>query len=471
MKNNSKIYDLLNFKIKINKIHFIGIGGSGMSGIAEILFNLGFEVSGSDIQQSSITDHLKLMGMKISIGHHPDNINQQQAVVVSSAIDDSNSELIQALKLGIPIVPRAEMLSELMRFRYGIAIAGTHGKTTTTSLISHIMSLAGLDPTYVIGGILKSSGSNANLGESDFLIAEADESDGSFLMLNPMISVITNIDKDHLENYNNSFLRLKKAYAQFANNLPFYGTCIVCGEDKNLSSIQRNIHRKIISYGFDSKNNLYAKDIEFSNSSMTFKVVSDHHETPFDVSLNLVGKHNVLNALAAVSIAFELGIDSEIVQTALNSFEGIARRLDSHGVVNINNSKVEVFDDYGHHPNEINAVLSALKETRKDKRLFVIFQPHRYTRTQILFNDFVKTLSKADQLILIDIYPASESPIENVSSEILANAIRQTSKLNPVVAKDIDEAFLLAENSIQDDDILLTLGAGNIYQLAKKLSQ
>jgi UDP-N-acetylmuramate--alanine ligase len=333
------------------------------------------------------------------------------------------------------------------------------------------MSVAGLDPTYVIGGILKSSGSNANLGESDFLIAEADESDGSFLMLNPMISVITNIDKDHLENYNNSFLRLKKAYSQFANNLPFYGTCIVCGEDKNLSSIQKNIHRKIISYGFDSKNNLYAKDIEFSNSSMTFKVVSDHHETPFDVSLNLVGKHNVLNALAAVSIAFELGIDSEIVQTALNSFEGIARRLDSHGVVNINNSKVEVFDDYGHHPNEINAVLSALKETRKDKRLFVIFQPHRYTRTQILFNDFVKTLSKADQLILIDIYPASESPIENVSSEILANAIRQTSKLNPVVAKDIDEAFLLAENSIQDDDILLTLGAGNIYQLAKKLSQ
>ncbi|SMN17236.1 UDP-N-acetylmuramate--alanine ligase [uncultured Candidatus Thioglobus sp.] len=460
-------------KSRISRIHFIGIGGSGMSGIAEVLHNLGYQISGSDINQSSATDRLSKMGCEINLQHHQDNIKNAQAVVVSSAIDPLNVELIKAKQLHLPIVPRAEMLAEIMRFRFGIAVAGTHGKTTTTSIIAHILNQAKLDPTYIIGGILNSNGVNAKLGESDYLIAEADESDASFLHLQPMLSVITNVDEDHMATYNNDYQQLKDAFVSFTSNLPFYGGCILCTDDAGVNELVNDIHRPIVSYGFNSKADIRATNVRQMGMQMHFEVTCSHNKSkynqPFKIQLNLIGRHNILNTLAAIGICCELDINIDIIQSALNNFSGVARRLDYHQQLTINNQSVELFDDYGHHPVEISAIFDSLRNTYPDKRLVVIFQPHRYSRTRDLFDDFARALSSVDSLILLDIYPASEQPIAQISSSTLAEAIRKRSTLNPVVIKNTQEILNVLPNLINQDDVLLTLGAGDIHVLPELL--
>jgi len=456
---------------RIRNIHFIGIGGSGMSGIAEVLHNLGYQISGSDINLNKVTQRLQDLGCQISDKHHGDNVINAQAVVVSSAIDEHNPELIKAHELNIPTVPRAEMLAEIMRFRFGIAVAGTHGKTTTTSLITHILTTAKLDPTYIIGGILNSTGINAKLGESDYLIAEADESDASFLHLQPMLSVITNIDQDHMATYDNDYQKLTDAFVSFTSNLPFYGACILCADDAGVMGILSDIHRPLVTYGFTDGVDVQAINITQQDRQMHFEVICNKYSQPFPVELNLIGKHNILNTLAAIAVACELGIEVNIIQSSLKDFSGVARRLDYHGSLNINNRNVTLFDDYGHHPNEINAVFESLQNTYQNRRLVVIFQPHRYSRTRDLFDDFARALSKADALILLDIYPASEKPIAHINSGALADAIRQRSSLDPIVIKGVEEVFKILPNLIQNKDVVLTLGAGDIHSLVGLLIQ
>ncbi len=456
-------------KSRISHIHFIGIGGSGMSGIAEVLHNLGYTISGSDLANNAITQRLSAMGINIYHKHHQGNVVNADAVVVSSAINDQNPEVKQAHVLNIPIVPRAEMLSELMRFRFGIAIAGTHGKTTTTSIITHILNEAELDPTYIIGGILNSSGINAKLGESDFLIAEADESDASFLHLQPMLSVVTNIDQDHMSTYNNDYENLKQAFINFTGNLPFYGVCVMCSDDPGVNSIIDHVHRSIISYGFNDNADIQATNIKQKDRQMCFDVACHKFEKNFSVKLNLIGKHNILNTLAAIGICCELDIDTKIIKRALLSFSGVARRLDYHGKLDINQQQVSLFDDYGHHPAEIDAVFNSLKNTYSDQRLVVIFQPHRYSRTCELFDDFARSLSTADALILLDIYPASETPIAHISSSTLGDAIRKRSTLDPVVIKNTQEILSVLPNIVNSGDVVLTLGAGDIHSVPKLL--
>ncbi|MEO1890411.1 MAG: UDP-N-acetylmuramate--L-alanine ligase [Candidatus Thioglobus sp.] len=456
---------------RIQKIHFIGIGGSGMSGIAEVLHNLGYQISGSDIHENKATRRLQNLGCAISYKHSADQVVTAQAVVVSSAISDNNPELIKAHELNIPTVPRAEMLAEIMRFRFGIAVAGTHGKTTTTSLITHILNIAKLDPTYIIGGILNSSGINAKLGESDYLVAEADESDASFLHLQPMLSVITNIDQDHMATYDNDYHKLTDAFVSFTSNLPFYGACILCADDTGVQDILSDIHRPLVTYGLNEGSDVQATNITQQNRQMHFDVVCKKYDQSFCVELNLIGKHNILNTLAAIGVACELDIGVDIIQSALKTFSGVARRLDYHGTLNIAEQSVALFDDYGHHPNEINAVFESLYNTYQDRRLVVIFQPHRYSRTRDLFDDFARALSKADALILLDIYPASEQPIAHINSGTLADAIRQRSSLDPVVIKNTDEVLKVLPNIIQNNDVVLTLGAGDIHTLSALLTQ
>jgi UDP-N-acetylmuramate--alanine ligase len=453
------------FKSRMNNIHFVGIGGSGMSGIAEVLHNLGYGVSGSDISQNKITDRLKQMGCQIYHKHHQDNIKNAQVVIVSSAIKGNNPEVIKAHQLNIPVVPRAEMLAELMRFRFGIAVAGTHGKTTTTSIITHILNTAELDPTYIIGGLLNSSGINAKLGESDYLIVEADESDASFLHLQPMLSVITNVDYDHMATYGNDYQNLKDAFIRFSANLPFYGTCVMCTDDEGVNQILSSIHRPLVTYGFNNNADIQAINVKQVDMQMHFDIIYDNYTKPFAVKLNLIGRHNILNTLAAIGICCELNVDINIIQKALANFSGVARRLEHHGKLNISNAQVSLFDDYGHHPKEISAVFESLKGTYEDRRLVVIFQPHRYSRTRDLFDDFARTLSSADALILLDIYPAQEKPIARINASTLADAIRKRSGLDPVVIKNPQEILTVLPNIVNNNDVLLTLGAGDIHTL------
>ena len=454
---------------KIKKIHFIGIGGSGMSGIAEVLANLGYEISGSDIQSSSATKKLEAIGCSISYSQKAENVKGKQAVVVSSAIHKNNPELQEARQQKLLIVPRAEMLGELMRFRFGIAISGTHGKTTTTSLIVHIMTEAKLDPTYIIGGIINATGMNAKLGKSDYLIAEADESDASFLHLQPMLSVITNIDEDHMSTYNHSYDNLTNAFASFTSNLPFYGVCVVCIDDSGVKDILKKIHRPILSYGFSDDADVKASNVKQSEMKMSFDVTCKKYHKKFPVSLNLIGRHNILNSLAAIGVAIELEIELEIIQKALSHFSGVSRRLDYHQNLTVNTDLIPLFDDYGHHPNEITEVLSTLRNTYPNKRLVVIFQPHRYSRTRDLFNDFVSCLSKVDVLVLLNIYPANESPINTISSSTLADSIRRRSSIDPIVVKDIDEIIEIIPNIVVENDVILTLGAGDVNKIPHQL--
>lgn len=443
---------------RVKKIHFIGIGGSGMSGIALILCDLGYEVSGSDLNVSATIDNLKEKHIKIFIGHKKENILSKDVVVVSSAISKENPELTYAKELGIPIIKRAEMLAELMRFSFGVAIAGTHGKTTTTSILSHIMNEAKFDPTYIIGGKIIDS-SNAKLGSSEYLIAEADESDASFLHLQPLMSVITNIDKDHLENHKNSFDFLKKNFIEFVNNLPFYGLCLLNISDINTKSIIPKISRPIKTFGFDTDSDFIAFPKDLNNIPAIF----DYKENDkiYEIQFNMPGEHNVLNCLAALAVSRELGISVKSIQKSLKNFPGIKRRFEVLGSYKTKGKSFMWIDDYGHHPTEIKQVLRTIKEVWKEKNITMIFQPHRYSRTAEHFNYFIDVLKSVDNLILMDIYSANEKTIDNISSDVIASEIKKFNK-NVLLINDHLEIANYVNNNIKDNDILLTMGAGSI---------
>ncbi len=460
---------------RIQHIHLVGIGGVGMGGIAEVLSNLGYVVSGSDVHENAITQHLSSMGVRINIGHDPRLVRQCDVVVRSTAIDDDNPELVEARRLRIPVVPRAEMLAELMRFRYGIAVAGTHGKTTTTSLIASLLAEGGLDPTFVIGGRLNSTGGNARLGTGKYLVAEADESDASFLHLQPMLAVVTNIDADHMATYEGDFLRLQDAFIEFMHHLPFYGLVVVCIDDPVIRKVLNRISRPLITYGLSKQADIRVTHIRQERGCSYFKVSRRDHPDWLDVTLNLAGKHNVLNALAAIAVAHELGIEDEAILQGLQRFQGITRRLQVQGDINIPTGKVMLVDDYGHHPREIAATIDAIREGWPGRRLVVVFQPHRYTRTRDLFEDFAETLSEIDVLLLLDVYPAGEKPIAGADSRSLCRAIRARGRIDPVFVGDKNELVATLMVLLHDGDILLTLGAGDIgnitTQLGRKLEE
>lgn len=454
----------------IKHVHFVGIGGVGMAGIAEVLLRQGYTVSGSDLAENALTQWLKVMGATIYRGHQASNIENADVIVRSSAVDWANPEFDAARKARIPIVPRAEMLGELMRFRYGIAVAGTHGKTTTTSLVTSILAEAGLDPTFVIGGRLNSAGSNARLGRGHYLVAEADESDASFLYLKPMISIVTNIDQDHMSTYENNFDQLKKTFLDFLHRLPFYGLAVLCIDDPVVREMLPSISRPVITYGLTEEADFYAKSYTQQGMKTTFEVHRPKGLPPITVSLNQPGRHNVLNALAAIAVASELKVQDRAIADALQHFAGIGRRFQIYGDFDLTTAgKVTLVDDYGHHPREIAATLQAARETWPDRRLVMVYQPHRYTRTRDLFNDFCDVLSKPDRLLLLDVYSAGEAIIPGAEGATLAKAIGHQGKL-PVFVEQHDKLPQLLASELQDGDILLMQGAGNIGGLAARLA-
>lgn len=453
---------------RIKNIHLIGIGGSGMSGIAEVLLTQGYTVTGSDLHYSSVISRLQDLGAKIFLEHNSNNIINVDLVIISSAINKDNPELIAAHKARIPVLPRAQMLAELMRFHYGIAVSGTHGKTTTTSLIASILAESGLDPTFVIGGVLNSSGANARLGASKYFVAEADESDASFLNLQPRITVVTNIDSDHMQTYNNDFQNLQKAFLAFLHNLPFYGLAVVCLENPVIKDMLPEIGRYTVTYGFDSNADIWAENYKQSGMTCQFRVHRKHAAT-LDINLNLPGKHNILNALAAIGVATECKVKDEFIYSALSNFKGVGRRLQYHGELHVSSGKAVLIDDYGHHPQEIRASLQAMRSAWPGYRLVLAFQPHRYSRTQALFDDFAEVLSEADVLLLLEIYSAGEEPLNDINSRVLARNIRQRGKLDPVFVKNAENLPKVLASIIRDKDVLLVQGAGNIGAAALKI--
>lgn len=455
---------------RVRRIHMLGIGGSGMAGIAEVLLNLGYQVSGSDLRMSAATRRLATLGAQVAPGHEPARVAGADVVVVSTAIKPDNPELMAARDARIPVVRRAEMLAEIMRFRYGIAIAGTHGKTTTTSLVASVLAEGGLDPTYVIGGRLKSAGVNARLGMGNYLVAEADESDASFLHLAPLMTVVTNIDADHLETYGGDFDHLKRAFVEFLQRLPFYGLAIVCVDDPVIREVLGEIGRPVLTYGFDAASDLRADDFQPASGGGQFTVTfADGTQEPF--FLNLPGRHNVQNALAAIAVARELGVPMGSVQQALRSFEGVGRRCESHGEIALaGGGSFRLVDDYGHHPREIAATLEAIRQACPERRLVVAFQPHRYTRTRDLFDDFCAVLSTADALLLTEVYPAGEAPIADADSRALARGIRARNLVEPVLVNGVTDLPAALARILRSGDVLLSLGAGDIGTLPALLT-
>lgn len=456
---------------RIRHIHFVGIGGAGMSGIAEVLHNLGYTVSGSDKHENKVTRRLQGMGINIVQGHAQTHINGSDVVVYSSAVAQDNPELQEARARRIPIIPRAEMLAELMRFKHGIAIAGTHGKTTTTSLIASVLAEAGLDPTYVIGGLLNSSGSHARLGRGKYLVAEADESDASFLHLQPIIAVLTNIDADHLENYGGDFALMQKSFVEFLQHIPFYGLAVVCIDDRGVRNILDSVTKPVVTYGLDYEADIKARIVRHDANKSWFKVSRKNCLDWLEIELNLPGKHNVQNALAAIAVAHELGVSEESIIKALRNFQGIARRCQLLGEICIENRKVLLVDDYAHHPREIAATLQALKTGWPDHRLVLIFQPHRYTRTRDLFEDFTQVLSEVDVLFLLDIYSAGETPIPGADSRSLCRAIRLRGRVDPIFVEHKDDINSLLKGVVKENDIVAVLGAGDVGSIAPALMQ
>ncbi len=454
---------------RIRRIHFIGIGGAGMGGIAEVLLNQGYAISGSDIADNAVGQRLKSLGAKVLIGHRAEHIQNVDVVVVSTAIKADNPELVAARDARIPVVPRAEMLAELMRFRHGIAVAGTHGKTTTTSLTASILAEGGLDPTFVIGGLLNSAGTNARLGSSRILVAEADESDASFLHLQPMISIVTNIDADHMDTYDGDFEKLKNTFVDFLHNLPFYGAAIMCTDDANVRAILPRVTRPVITYGFDEDADIRAIDVTQSGGLAKFRVVRKN-KTELNVTLNLPGRHNVLNALAAIAVAGEEGVSDQAIQTALLNFKGVGRRFQSHGEHDTDNGRVWLVDDYGHHPREVSAVIKAVRANWPEKRLVMVYQPHRYTRTRDCYEDFANVLSEADALLLMEVYSAGEAPIAGADSRSLCRSIRARGRVDPFYVESKNELPGLLKNVLKDGDLLLLQGAGDIGGIAKQLA-
>lgn len=453
---------------QINHIFFVGIGGAGMGGIAEVLLNEGYQVSGSDIQSNNMTNRLEGLGATVYLGHASRNISDANVVVVSSAIDVENPEIIAANELRIPIIRRAEMLAEIMRFRHGVAVAGTHGKTTTTSLIATIFAEAGMDPTYVIGGLLNGAGTNAKLGSSRYLIAEADESDASFLHLQPMLSVVTNIEPDHMETYAGDFQKMQDTFIQFLHNLPFYGRAIVCGDDDVIRGLLGRIGRNTLTYGLNDNNDLQAANISASHGRMSFDLLrADRPALP--IELKLSGEHNVLNALAAIAVAQDEGVADTHIQRALANFAGIGRRFETLGEFDTAHGQVTLVDDYGHHPTEVRATLNAARANWPDKRIVMIFQPHRFSRTRDLYEDFIEVLSDVDVLLMLDVYAASETPIDGADSRALCRSIRARGQIEPIYVGEASKLPEILANALSDGDILLTQGAGSVGALAKHL--
>lgn len=454
---------------RVEHIHFVGIGGAGMCGIAEVLHNEGYHVTGSDLAENRAVLRLQSIGIPVALGHKTENISGADVVVCSTAINENNPEVIAARAERIPVLPRAAMLAELMRFRYGIAIAGTHGKTTTTSLVSCLLEEGGLDPSFVIGGKLTSCGSNAQLGKSAYLVVEADESDASFLFLKPMMAVVTNIDADHMDTYDNNFDKLRDTFVEFLHHLPFYGLAVVCIEDEEIRRILPEIQRPTMTYGFHEEANYRAINWTQNELNSEFTVQRPLPHAPLNIRLKWPGRHNVLNALASIVIATELGVDDESIISALLNFQGVGRRFQMLGERHFTNGTALIVDDYGHHPREIKATLDAFRAVWPTRRLIHVFQPHRYTRTQSLFSQFVDVLKMADELLLLDIYSAGETPIPGVSSEVLAQALSEHSTRVTVVNEtNLDEHL---NKLVLDKDVILMQGAGNIGQLAINLVQ
>jgi len=454
---------------RVKRIHFVGIGGAGMGGIAEVLLNEGYEITGSDIGENQVVKRLTGLGAKVTIGHHADNIKGASVIVVSTAIDAANPEIEHALALRIPVVRRAEMLAELMRFRHGIAIAGTHGKTTTTSLIASIFGEAQLDPTFVIGGLLNSAGTNAKLGSSRYLIAEADESDASFLHLQPMVAVVTNIDEDHMETYQGDFEKLKDTYIEFLHNLPFYGLAVVCIDNPVVRELLPRIGRQVITYGFSDDADVQATDFEQKNGKSYF-TVNRVGKKPMQLSVNLPGEHNVLNALAGIAVATDEDVEDTAIKASLEKFAGIGRRFEQLAELKTTHGDMVLVDDYGHHPREVQVTIKAMRNGWPNKRLVMVFQPHRYSRTRDLYEDFVEVLSEVDCLYLLDVYAAGEALVTGADSKSLARSIRQRGQVEPIYVSDVTQLDALLQSQLKDGDMVITQGAGNIGAVAKSLA-
>jgi len=466
-------------KHKVKHVHFVGIGGSGMSGIAEVLFNLGYEVSGSDMADNAATRHLRELGATVLVGHAAEHVAGADAVVVSTAVKADNPEVVAARDKNIPVVPRAMMLAELMRLRQGIAVAGTHGKTTTTSLVASILAQAGMDPTFVIGGRLEAAGSNAKLGSGEFLVAEADESDASFLYLQPVLAVVTNIDADHMETYGHDFGRLKQAFVDFVQHLPFYGMAVLCVDDPNVREIMPRVTKPIMTYGLSEPAQIRAVDVQHSGGQMRFRVVRNLNVAgqpeaaplpDLDITLNLPGLHNVQNALAAIAVAMEAGAPDQAIAQALAEFRGVGRRFQRYGEVAIRGGgHFTLIDDYGHHPVEMAATLAAVRGAFPGRRLVLGFQPHRYTRTRDVFEDFVKVLSSVDVLLLTEVYAAGEAPIVAADGRALTRALRVLGKVEPIFVEDVADLPAGIRSAVRDGDVVVTMGAGSIGQVPSKL--
>ncbi|WP_028771854.1 UDP-N-acetylmuramate--L-alanine ligase [Shewanella waksmanii] len=455
---------------RVKHIYFIGIGGAGMGGIAEVLVNEGYKLSGSDIAENAVTQRLASIGVTVHIGHKAEQVDGVDVVVVSTAIDADNPEIVAAKEARIPIVRRAEMLAELMRYRHGVAVAGTHGKTTTTSLIASVYGQAERDPTFVIGGLLNSAGTNARLGRSRYLIAEADESDASFLHLQPMVSVITNIEADHMDTYEGDFEKLKSTFVDFLHNLPFYGVAVACIDDPVVRELLPHIGRKIVTYGFSDDADVQALNFVQQGYASRFTVRRENMQD-LHLEVNLPGQHNVLNALAAIAVATEDDIQDDAIVKALAEFQGIGRRFEQLGTYQTSQGEVMLVDDYGHHPSEVAATIKAAKAGWPDNRLVMIYQPHRYSRTRDLYEDFVEVLSQVDCLLLLDVYAAGEAPVPGADSRALCRSIRQRGQLEPIFVSDAEQLDSVLADVLQDGDLLITQGAGNIGTISKRLAQ
>lgn len=462
-------YELMRSRMRAQHLHFVGIGGAGMSGIAEVYKNLGYTVTGSDMKASKVTARLEGMGIGVTIGHAADNVADADVVVVSTAVQATNPEVVAAQQNLTPVVPRAEMLAELMRFSMGIAVAGTHGKTTTTSLVASVLAAGDLDPTFVIGGLLNSAGTNARLGTGQILVAEADESDASFLYLQPMMAIVTNIDQDHMSTYQGDYRQLRQTFIDFIHHLPFYGLAIVCVDDENIQEILPEVGRPIRTYGVSDDAEVRASNISSDGLQTRFDIVTPQHPEGFAVTLNMPGHHNVLNALATIAIASELDVAPSAMQTALEAFSGVGRRFEVHGELQLPEGAVTLVDDYGHHPREVGPTLAAARAAYPGRRIVLAFQPHRYSRTRDLFEDFVNVLSEADVLVVSEVFAAGEEPIPTADGRALCRAIRARGQSEPVFATDPDEVIELLPGILQDGDVLITSGAGSIGRVPAKL--
>ncbi len=456
---------------RIRRIHFVGIGGSGMSGIAEVLLNQGYDISGSDISANANVRRLTGAGAEIFLGHSESNIEGADVVVKSSAVTLENPEIASARERGIPVVRRAEMLAELMRYRHGIAIAGTHGKTTTTSLITAILAEDGRDPTFVVGGRVNSVGTNAKLGGSRYLVAEADESDASFLHLQPMVSVVTNIEEDHMETYGFDFDVLKKTYIEFLHNLPFYGLAVMCIDDEVIRSLLVDVARPMLTYGFSDDAAYHIRDLQSSKRQSQFVIDRPDGKPSLTIKLNIPGRHNALNAAAAIAVATDEGISDQAIQSGLEKFCGVGRRFEVVGQYRVESGEAILVDDYGHHPTEVKATIQAVRDGWPDKRLVMVFQPHRYSRTRDLYEDFVQVLSQVDVLLVLDVYAAGEEPIAGAGSKNLCGSIRQRGGIDPIFVEQIEDVPSLIGDLVQGNDLVMTQGAGSVSKLVAMLAK